>query len=863
MSGKRVFELAKELGVSSKDLIDDIKKLGIAVSSHMTVLDDKTLGMIKNKVSVKEEESHKISEVFKGVKSSTRAILIKKKVKTEDLEEPGIPAVEPAVDTASAQVSVSGAEESISAKTEAEEKLIISSEKEVPSEESILSASVAIPSAIPSLAPSMEKPVEIIVPYVAEGKAAEPVSPILPVSVKQGLKPAVEAVKPKEREKGVPDKVDKVDKAGIKDQKKKGLKAIVTEPEPEDNLLISQRWKSFKTIPKKEKKGRGFGGAHKRLRQAEQAVEITKPRKKVIKLYEGTTVKEFADMIGIKSSEIMAKLIDMGMMVTINHAVDIDAAVLIADNYGLKVEVATEKSLEEYVEEGLEESHEVLKPRAPVVTVMGHVDHGKTSLLDAIRKTRVTEGEAGGITQHIGAYVVETGEKRVVFLDTPGHEAFTAMRARGAKVTDIVILVVAADDGVMPQTIEAINHAKAANVPIIVAINKIDKPGVNPERIRQELTKYELVPEEWGGQNIFVEVSAKQRIGLEHLIEMVLLQAEVLELKANPDKNAKGVILEAKLDKGRGPVATVLVETGTLNQGDSFVCGTFSGRVRMLLNDKGKPTQIAEPATPVEVIGFSGVPQAGDTFAVVDDEHIAKSIAASRLQKHRIAGLEKAKKVTLDELYSQIKNGAMRELNIIIKADVQGSVEAVGEALERLGTDVVKVRMIHGGVGGITETDVMLASASNAIIIGFNVRPEPKALAIAEKEKLDIRLYNIIYDAVADIKAAMEGLLEPTFKELVTGRAEVRQVFSVTKVGTIAGCYILDGSIARTCTGVRLLRDNVEVYKGKLGSLKRFKDDVKEVHAGYECGIGIENFNDVKSGDIIEAFIIEKIAGKL
>ncbi|MBI5193102.1 MAG: translation initiation factor IF-2 [Nitrospirae bacterium] len=845
MSGKRVFELAKDLGVSSKELIDDIKKLGIAVSSHMTVLDDKTLDMIKNKASLKEEESHKISEVFKGVKSSTKAILIKKKVKPEAVEElPVTQAEQPAsvtIVTVESPVSTAGAEERIALKTEVEEKLIIPSEKEEPTESPAESAT------------SIEKPGEIIIPSVSEGKAVEPVSPI---SVKLGLKPAVEAVKPKE--KGTPDKVEK---AGVKEQKKKGLKVIVTEPE--DETLISHRWKSFKTIPKKEKKGKGFGAAHRRLKQAEQPVEITKPRKKVIKLYEGTTVKEFADMIGIKSSEIMAKLIDMGMMVTINHPVDIDAAVLIADTYGLKVEVAAEKSLEEYIEEGLEESQEVLKPRAPVVTVMGHVDHGKTSLLDAIRKTRVTEGEAGGITQHIGAYVVETGEKRVVFLDTPGHEAFTAMRARGAKVTDIVILVVAADDGVMPQTIEAINHAKAANVPIIVAINKIDKPGSNPERIRQELTKYGLVPEAWGGQNIFVEVSAKQRIGLEHLIEMVLLQAEVLELKANPDKNAKGVILEAKLDKGRGPVATVLVESGSLMQGDSFVCGTFSGRVRMLLNDKGKPTQVAQPATPVEVIGFSGVPQAGDTFAVVDDEHIAKSIAASRLQKQRIAGLEKAKKVTLDELYSQIKNGAMRELNIIIKADVQGSVEAVGEALERLGTDVVKVRMIHGGVGGITETDVMLASASNAIIIGFNVRPEPKALSIAEKEKLDIRLYNIIYDAVADIKAAMEGLLEPTFKEQVTGRAEVRQVFAVSKVGTIAGCYILDGTISRASTGVRLIRDNVEVYKGKIGSLKRFKDDVKEVHAGYECGIGIENFNDIKSGDIIEAFIIEKIAAKL
>ena len=561
----------------------------------------------------------------------------------------------------------------------------------------------------------------------------------------------------------------------IKGPKKKGIKVI--SGEVDEDLVISQKWKGFKVIPKKVKKFKSPVGD--RRARSILPVEITKPRKKIIKLYEGTTVKEFADLIGHKSSEVIAKLIEIGMMVTVNNPIDVDAAILIAEAFGLKVEVAAEKKLEEYIEE-VEDVPETLIGRAPVVTIMGHVDHGKTSLLDAIRKTRVTEGEAGGITQHIGAYVVETGGKKVVFLDTPGHEAFTAMRARGAKVTDIVILVVAADDGIMPQTIEAINHARAANVPIIVAINKIDKPGANPERIRQELTKYGLVPEEWGGQDIVAEVSAKQKIGLDHLLEMILLQAEVLELKANPDKKARGVILEAKLDKGRGPVATVLVQNGTLNQGDPFVCGTFYGRVRLLLNDVGKSLQTVYPSTPVEVIGLSGVPQAGDTFVVAEDEQIAKSIATDRMQKQRVAGLEKAKKVTLDELYSQIK-GVVRELKIIIKGDVQGSVEAVIEALERLGTDAVKVRIIHGGVGGITETDVMLAAASNAIITGFNVRPEPKAVTLAEKEKVDIRLYNIIYDAVADVKAAMEGLLEPTLKEHIKGRAEVREVFTIPR----------------------------------------------------------------------------------
>ena len=828
MGSKRVFELARELEISSKELIEELKKAGIGVSSHMAVMEERSVELIRNKYSKKGD---KITDSFKGLKSATKTILIKKKPKTEVVEEPKSTTVTAeTITTPKGEIIV---EENI----KKEEGSFIERPEEKVEELTEGAPSKGLAEAKASAVSASEISKE----HMMEIQAQEAI-----------LEPGV----PKGEVKKKEDIVE--EKKGNKEQKKKGLKTILHEPE--EDLLISQRWKSFKAIPKKEKKVKP-GFPFKKSKSVQPA-EATKPRKKVIKLYEGTTVKEFADLIGQKSRDIMAKLIEMGMMVTINQRMDIDAAILVADSYGLKVEVASEKKLEEFIEE-TEDSTELLKPRAPVVTVMGHVDHGKTSLLDAIRKTKVTEGEAGGITQHIGAYVVDTDGKRVVFLDTPGHEAFTAMRARGAKVTDIVILVVAADDGVMPQTIEAINHAKAANVPIIVAINKIDKPGANPERIRQELTKYGLVPEEWGGENIFAEVSAKQRIGLDHLLEMVLLQADVLELKSNPDKNARGVILEAKLDRGRGPVATVLVQGGTLKQGDPFVCGTNYGRVRMLLNDTGKPLQSALPATPVEVIGFSGVPQAGDTFVAVEDEHIAKSIASSRLQDQRVAGLEKANKVTLDELYSQIKNGVVRELNIIIKADVHGSVEAVGEALERLGTEAVKVRMIHGGVGGITETDVMLASASNAIIIGFNIRPEPKAVILAEKESVDIRSYNIIYDAVADIKAAMEGLLEPTLREQVTGRAEVRQVFNVSKAGTIAGSYILEGSISRSCTGVRLIRDNVEIYKGKIGSLRRFKDDVKEVQNGYECGISIENFNDIKAGDIIEAFVIEKIAAKL
>jgi translation initiation factor IF-2 len=517
---------------------------------------------------------------------------------------------------------------------------------------------------------------------------------------------------------------------------------------------------------------------------------------------------------------------------------------------------------EQLIEEAVQDIS-ALVHRPPVVTIMGHVDHGKTSLLDAIRETKVTETEAGGITQHIGAYKVTLKGKEIVFLDTPGHEAFTSLRARGAKVTDVVVLVVAADDGVMPQTIEAIDHAKAANVPIVVAINKIDKPEANPTKVKNELAVHGIVSEEWGGKDIFVEVSAKKRIGIESLLEMILLQAEIMELKADPRRLSKGTIIEARLDRGRGPVATVLVQNGTLKVGNFFLSGTNYGKVRALIDDTGKRIYEAGPSTPVEVIGFSDVPTAGDIFTAVDDEKKARQIAMTRHQKQRLAEMARARKLTLDDLYAKIKDGEIRELNIIIKGDVQGSVEAMKEAFEQIVHAAVKVKVIHASVGGINESDVMLAAASNAIIIGFNVRPEAKAHQVAEKEGVDIRHYNIIYEAIEDIRKALEGLLEPTLKEKILGRAEVRQTYQVSRLGTIAGCYVLDGIVSRASEGIRIIRDNIVVYDGKLASLKRFKEDVREVQTGYECGIMIENYNDLKTGDILENYIIEKIAAKL
>ncbi len=593
-----------------------------------------------------------------------------------------------------------------------------------------------------------------------------------------------------------------------------------------------------------------------------RTTEITIPKaiKRIIRISETISVGELAKRMGIKANDLIKSLMKMGMMVTINYPLDFDTAVILASEYSYEIEnVAVD--LDEILE-STPDAEETLEKRPPVVTIMGHVDHGKTSLLDAIREANVIAGEAGGITQHIGAYDVELKGRKITFLDTPGHEAFTAMRARGAKVTDIVILVVAADDGVMPQTREAINHSKAAGVPIIVAVNKVDKPDARPERVKQELMEFGLVASEWGGDATMVEVSAKKRLNLEELLEMVLLQADVMELKANPNKQAKGTVVEAKLDKGRGPVATVLVQEGTLKSGDYCVVGIHSGRVRAMQNDRGEKVLSAGPSMPVELIGLSGVPDAGDVFVAMKDEKQAKEIATLRQIKQRELELAKHSRMSLDQLYQKIQKGEVKDLNVIVKGDVQGSVEAVGEALRKLSTDAVRLNVLHSAVGAVTETDVNLATASNAIIIGFNVRPEVKAQNMAEKESVDIRLYNIIYDAVEDVKKAMEGLLEPTFKEKYLGRAEIREVFSVPKIGNVAGSYIQDGKMQRNAQ-VRLLRDNVVVYEGKLSSLRRIKDDVKEVATGYECGIGLENYNDIKIGDIIEAFEIEKVATKL
>ncbi|MCD6151636.1 MAG: translation initiation factor IF-2 [Deltaproteobacteria bacterium] len=607
---------------------------------------------------------------------------------------------------------------------------------------------------------------------------------------------------------------------------------------------------------------RGKGKKSKVPRKGDHKTEITTPKeiKRIVKITEVISAGELAKRLGVKSSEIIRKLMELGVMATINQMIDIDTATIIAAEYGHSVENVAFDELT--VLEETPDAEESLLSRPPVVTVMGHVDHGKTSLLDAIREARVVEGEAGGITQHIGAYSVALPKGTISFIDTPGHEAFTTMRSRGAGITDIVILVVAADDGVMPQTIESINHARAAEVPIIVAVNKIDKPDARPDEVKRQLSEHGVVAEDWGGDTIFVEVSAKERTNIDTLLEMILLQAEMMEVKANPNKPGKGVIIESRLDRGKGPLATVLVKEGTVKPGDFVVAGLYSGRVRALIGDHGKPVESAGPSMPVEVLGLSGIPAAGDDFNVVKSEKMAKELSDHRQHQFREREISKTSKISLEDLFDQIQEGEVEKLNIIVKADVHGSAEAVAEALEKISTEKVKVDVIHLAVGGIKEADVMLASASKAIIIGFNVRPDIKAQNLAEEEHVDIRMYSIIYDLIDDVKKAMVGLLQPEIREIYLGRAEVKEVFAVSKVGTIAGCRVEDGKVSRKA-GVRLLRDNVVIYEGKISSLKRFKDDVKEVLSGYECGIGIEKYNDVKIGDVIEAFTTEEVVATL
>ncbi|MDP2891866.1 MAG: translation initiation factor IF-2 [Bacillota bacterium] len=649
------------------------------------------------------------------------------------------------------------------------------------------------------------------------------------------------------------------EKASNYDPRKKNFTHAVDSAE---KRAAKSKKSMLKILPGRELDEEIQMGSRKRRKKPEQ-IKIVRPEpiviEKAVMTGEVITVKDLAEKIGKPSSEIIKKLLVLGIIATINREIDYDTALLIANDFGIELELKIDKTFEEVLfDEDREDDVKELLPRPPVVTIMGHVDHGKTSLLDAIRKTNVTEGEAGGITQHIGAYTVEINGRSITFLDTPGHEAFTAMRARGANATDIAVLVVAADDGVMPQTIEAIDHAKAAGVPIVVAINKIDKPGANIEKVKQGLTEYGLLTEEWGGETVMVPVSAKTQEGIPHLLEMLLLVADVLELKANPNRFAKGTVIEAKLDKGRGPVATVLVHNGTLRIGDTIVAGTVYGRVRVMLNDKMERVESAPPSQPVEVLGFSEVPEAGDMLYAVEEDKLSRQVAQERRDKIKAAQLKKLSKVSLDDLFIQIAQGQIKDLNIIIKADVQGSFEALRQALEKLSNPQVRVRVIHSGVGAITKTDVMLASASNAIIIGFNVRPDAIGRTVAEDEKVDVRLYRVIYNAIDDVEKAMKGLLAPVFEESIIGHAEVRATFKVSGIGTIAGCYVIDGKMQRNAK-VRLTRDSVVIHEGVLDTLKRFKDDAKEALQGFECGIKLENYNEIKEGDVIEAFEMREV----
>ena len=852
----RVYELAKKLGMENRVLIPELKKMGASVSSHSSTLDDEIVQRVLDKLGSKSKGDGTEIEGGPGAKPGDHASHGKAMAaRSHVVEEPSKPDKRRIL---------------IKRKKEDEPTEVISS---APITEGERSAQAAPPVTVPIPAPSMEHPgngglVDRSLP-AEESSSESPPSAPAPLAAKQEEVPAKPTVVAPTIGAPIPEPVtgkkksmafEAIEAEGQKDKLKKARKVGRPKDGQQDVKFREDaaRWQDLRAIPVQRRDDRSKHVHHS------TPTEITKPRRKSVKVTPRTTVKEFAELIGQRPADIVRKLMDMGQMLTFHQPMNLDAASIFAEESGVKVEISVEKVgdelLQDVVEAGGDERPE---HRPPVVTIMGHVDHGKTSLLDAIRQTNVAEGEAGGITQHIGAYTVSVRGKQVTFLDTPGHEAFTAMRARGAKVTDIVILVVAADDGVMPQTIEAIHHAKAAGVPLIVAMNKIDKPTANPDRVKNALSEHGLISEAWGGDTIMVEVSAKQKTGLDTLLEMSLLQAEVLELKADPRRQAKGTVIEAKIERGRGPVATVLVQSGTLRVGDAYVVGAFSGRVRALINDRGEKAQQAGPSIPVEVIGLPGVPSAGDVFHVVSNERVAREIAEERAQKRRAAELTGPAKVSLDDLFAKIQEGSVKELAIVIKADVQGSSEALAGAVEKLSTDAVKLRVIHNGVGGVMESDVLLAAASRAIIIGFNIRPEPKATALADQQGVDIRLYTIIYDAIANIKAAMEGLLEPTLKERVLGRAEVRQVFTIPKIGAVAGSYVIDGTISRSSAGVRVIRDNVVVYQGKLASLRRFKDDAREVQQGYECGISIENFNDVKSGDILEAYAIDKIATKL
>jgi len=872
----RVHLLAKELGIELKELIAHLEKLGIRGKKTQGSLEDDEVVRVRAALAAAAKPQVAVGE---------EKVVAERVVTAEDQDLGEIQAREKVVErrvranvirrrTSRVEVIAQITPPKIEAPA-------VAVQESAPVEAELVPAETPVSEAIPESLPAIEEAPKGEAPPI-EAKAAETVPTPLPVEPEPALQPVEEKVSP------APEEAPRGAKILGRIDLKRALKVGGTQPSPprrplpvepavapivregaaeveeagkpakaarhkkrvvkkQDVLELRERELRSGRVPKKK---RALPGKE----QKKTEITVPKASKRVIRISEVISVGDLARVMGVKAGEVIKKLMGLGMMATINQILDADTAALVASEFDHQVEnVAFDVETALGVDHQVEGPESAFQPRPAVVTIMGHVDHGKTSLLDAIRSTNVTAQEAGGITQHIGAYHVVVDGRGVTFLDTPGHEAFTAMRARGAKVTDIVVLVVAADDGVMPQTIEAINHARAAEVPIIVAINKIDKHDANVEKVKKGLAEHGLVSEEWGGEAIFAPVSARTKEGIPHLLEMLLLQADLLELKANPEKLARGTIIEAKLDRGRGPVATVLVQEGTLRVGDPFVCGVYHGRVRAMIDDRGRQIEEAPPALPVEILGLQGVPQAGDSFVALTDEAKARQVAEYRRGKQRESELVKTSKVSLEDLYDQIKTGDVKELKIVLKADVQGSVEALAEAMGRLSTDEVKLRVIHGSVGGITESDVLLAAASNAIVIGFNVRPELKAANLAAQEGVDVRLYTVIYDAMADIKAAMEGLLEPTYREQIHGRVEVREIFNIRGVGTVAGCYVSAGKIQRSSL-VRLLRDQVVVHEGKLGSLKRFKDDVREVSAGYECGLALEGFQDVKVGDVVEAY---------
>ena len=865
MAKKRVYELAKDLGMESKDLIAHLEILGITVKSHASTLEEGDIERVKEDLQEKAPRQI-VEERIKTTVIRRRAVRapIEETVDQEDQADQADKDVTPGEESEEKpQVKAARGKQPVAPPASEEKKEPAGQRKDAPpltdTEEALEPADEAKPD-LP-VAPSRPKqPIILPVrpPMMSRHKAAKQEEK-KEAPAKATQKPVEEVVSPILPEKIIKTDPEKEKKRGkgpvevfIEEEKEAPRRKFIEKKSDkkvrkidDDREVVFTRWREEKkTAPIKMRK-----------------TEITVPKaiKRRLRIGETITTGELAKRMGIKAGDVINKLIGMGVMATINQAIDFDIASLVAAEFSFQVE----KAEQEYAESALipQSLEENLRPRAPIVTIMGHVDHGKTSLLDAIRQTNVIDGEAGGITQAIGAYHVHLHGRDIVFLDTPGHEAFTAMRARGAQVTDVVVLVVAADDGVMDQTVEAINHSKIAGVPIIVAINKIDKHGADPEKIKQALTEHGLLSEQWGGDTIFCEVSAKKKVGIEELLEMILLQADVLELKADPTLSAHGVIIESKLDRGRGPVATVLIQQGTLREGDAFVSKAEFGRVRAMIDDQGRRVKEAGPAMPVEVIGFSSVPQTGAEFICVEDEKKARAISEYWYRKAREKELSSTSKITLEQLYEKIKEGA-KELNIIIKADVQGSIEALSDALNKLSTDDVHIRTIHSSTGAISETDVMLASASNAIIIGFNVRPDARVTKLAEQEGVEIKLYDIIYSVIVDVRAAMEGLLDPEHKEVVQGRAEVRELFKVPKIGIIAGCHVTDGKISRQA-GVRLLRDGVVVFDGKLLSLKRFKDDAKEVLAGFDCGIGIEGYNDIHVQDVIEAYIVETLERKL